>query len=275
MRRFVFIIPALCSVQVFSQQILDPPAVTPQNPPKAVVTPYVREADMMWAKRIWRLVDMRQKMNQVYYFPLEPQNTRINLISLIQAGIREGKITAYDPNYGDEFKKALDNEKALMVGCKSDTLLLQEANPPYNYVSTAITTPFDPSSVTKFKIKEDWFFDRQRSIMTVRILGICPIMNVYDAESGELKGEMEMYWIDYAQARSFFSQYEIYNRYNFAQSISYDDAFQVRLFSSTILKEDNVHDRYIASYMDGEDAVLEAEEIKKKLMLYESDLWEY
>ena len=32
-----------------------------------------------------------------------------------------------------------------------------------------------PDKIRGYMIKEDWFFDRQRSVMDVRILGICPM----------------------------------------------------------------------------------------------------
>lgn len=252
-------------------QVLEPPS----NPPKAVAYASLREADVMWAKRVWRIMDLRQKMNQPYYYPMEPNNERVNLITVLRQGVGTGAIQAYDPNAGDDFRQEMDSCTALAIGTKSDTLMLAEAEPPYALKPTLIQTPFDPATVTKFKIKEDWYFDRNLSTMKVRILAICPIMEVYDAETGELKGEMEMFWVNYDEARNYLSQYQLYNMFNNAQRLSYDDAFQIRLFSSTIVKEDNIWDRYIASYTEGEEGLLEAEEIKKQLMLYESDLWEY
>lgn len=248
---------------------------TPQNPPKAVKEPFVREADVMWAKRIWRVVDMRQKMNQIYYYPMQPSNDRVNLMYLIMQGIREGSITPYDAANGDDFQSKMDPEKALMIGTHTDTVMIADAFPPYNERPVAITTEFDPSVVIKFKIKEDWYFDRQRSVMKVRILGICPVMQVYDQSSGELKGEMDMYWVYYPQARDYFSMYKLYNRYNMAHRLSYDDALQIRLFSSTIIKQDNTQDAFIGEYLKGEEALWEGEDIKNRIMLYESDLWEY
>ncbi|MCF8345030.1 MAG: hypothetical protein K9H13_10385, partial [Bacteroidales bacterium] len=36
--------------------------------------PPLRKADIMWEKIIWRVIDMRQKLNQPFYYPIEPHN---------------------------------------------------------------------------------------------------------------------------------------------------------------------------------------------------------
>jgi gliding motility associated protien GldN len=99
-------------------------------------------------------------------------------------------------------------------------------------------------------------------------------MTVEDPVSGEVRGELPMYWIHYEQARDFLASYRIYNPYNYAQRITYDDAFIKRIFSSLIYKEDNSMDRRIAEYTTGMDALLEADHIKNELFTFEHDLWE-
>ena len=125
----------------------------------------------------------------------------------------------------------------------------------------------------KYLVKEDWIFDKARSVMEVRIIGICPVREVRNPD-GSLRGEQMMYWIYFPELRNLLSQYPIYNRFNLAQPISYDDAFIKRMFSSYIYKEDNVFDRKISDYLAGLDAYLEGESIKEKMRLFESDLWE-
>lgn len=236
---------------------------------------YVREADLMWAKRIWRVVDFREKINQYLLFPLTENNNRINLIDVLIDGIRSGDIVPFDPMNGDDFKLKMTSEEALNIGTGIDSFEVFDHNPPYESLGwKGESRPFDPFLVRKLKIKEDWFFDMKRSVMEVRIVGICPVIEVVDRNSGEVLGLRDMYWIHYEQARDFLATYRIYNPYNYALRISYDDAFIKRIFSSLIYKEDNTQDRWIEDYMNGIDALYEAEDIKNKLFIFENDVWE-
>lgn len=234
----------------------------------------IREADVMWQRRIWRVVDLREKINQYLYFPLEHSFNRSNLFSLISNGIRSKSLQPYDPFY-DDFTRPITHEQALSIGL--DTLFYEDhiPTPPYDLVSVIRIDSLDPASIKKFFIKEDWVFDKARSEMTVRILGICPVREIRN-EFGEILGEQMMYWIYFPELRHILSQNAIYNKHNKAYSLSYDDAFMKRMFSSYIYKEDNVFNRSISDYNNvGMEAYLESEFLKEKIRNFESDLWEY
>lgn len=267
--------------QLYHAQVLEPVSrsingryIDDEEGKRAIPFVHIREADIMWARRVWHKIDFRQKLNQIYFYPLTPSNERINLISLIRLGIEQGKLTPYDPMY-DDLRQVMRREEALQIGVYRDTVMIQDANPPYTERPVLIEEPFDPSRVKQIKLKEDWVFDKKRSVMEVRILAICPVIEVYDRNTGELRGLKDMFWINYQEARDFFASYKIYNPYNLAQRMSYDDAFCKRMFSSTIYKQDNTHDRMIQDYLAELDALYEAEDMKNKIMEYEHNLWEY
>jgi gliding motility associated protien GldN len=260
-------------------QILD-------NPPQDVIyygddltktalipLPPVRKADEMWSKRIWREIDMRQKMNQPFYYPIEPHNNWRNFITIIMDALKEGSITAYDVSGGtDEFLVPLNYQEVISRQRDTNHVELTRPFPPYDKYDTVIYAEFDPSKVTRVRIKEDWYFDKKHSQMLFRILGICPVM--IKERNGEEYSE-PLFWIYYPEARPVLAHAEVFNRFNDAARRTYDEVFMKRFFNSYIYKEENVYDRRISEYAQGLDALLEAERIKNELLDFEQSLWQY
>ena len=92
------------------QEVLDGIYVKEHHPAKRVI-PYtpLREADVMWLKRIWRVLDLREKINHPLYYPVEKiidnkcdfNYTKGNPIQPgIWDGERGGSIYFQDPSYG-------------------------------------------------------------------------------------------------------------------------------------------------------------------------------
>lgn len=239
---------------------------------RPVPYPAVRKASIMWSKRMWRELDFRQKMNQPFYYPLEPHNDWRNFITVVMDALKEGSITAYDISSTDEFTIPLTYQE--IITRQIDTLhrTLTRPYPPYDQYDTVIFSEFDPTKVMKLRIKEDWYFDKERSQMLVRILGICPVMI---KERNDEEFSEPLFWIYFPEARPVFAQAEIFNRYNDAARRSYDEVFMKRIFTSYIYKEQNTYDRRISEYAQGLDALLEAERIKNELLNFEQSLWEY
>ena len=263
----------ICKQQTFAQNVNDGVYVKENIPGKRPV-PYrtLREADIMWDKKIWQIIDTREKMNHPFYYPLVDMDDRKSLISLLIYGINNEGLTAYRDN---EFKELLTRDEVYeLFDALPDTQ--QVANPNTGVLEQrVIEGEIRYAEVYQYEIKEQWYFDKKHSTMRVRILGICPVRRYMNEETG-LIVKKRTFWIYFPEARPLFASQEVFNRGNDAQRISFDDIFFQRRFSSFIVRETNVYDnRQVANYMQGINTLLEAERIKKELFALEHDLWEF
>ena len=278
---------------------------------------YVRESDVIWSKRVWRVIDMREKINHPMYYPFDsydPQNnwisncSRWSLWTILKYSILHGDLTLFSPDNpydftmldGDQFKYPIVPESGKNYFSDSSfkqkafqylgTLGPQPTNPYANvfgedsmvYLPNGTTEFVYPprdtvwimsKDIVQYRIKEDWFFDKERSVMDVRILGIAPV--IYQMGNNGIEGLRETFWLYFPHCRYILNNYFVYNTANDAQWESFDDLFWKRRFSSTIYKESNVFDRQIESYRTGVDALMESEKITEEIRTFEQDVWNF
>lgn len=232
---------------------------------------HIREADVMWMKRYWRVLDLREKMNHHYFYPVDPIAGRQNLVTCLLNGVCSSEATAYDP-VSDEFIIALTRAEVAASTSTTDTIYVE--NEEGEIEPKAIPNGFDPASVKRVRLKEDWIFHNGRSTLEKQIIGICPVMEKYD-ENGEYKGEMPLFWMYYPSVRNLLQNQLVKNSTNNAEPFTYDRLLSIRFFSSYVYKESNVYDRLISDYKTDLDLLLESKKIETDLFNMEQDLWEY
>lgn len=261
--------------EVNAQNVVDG-AYTKQRTVSRKPVPYAvtREADIMWSKKIWRIIDLREKMNHPLFYPLNPIDNRMSLFSLLIYGIENEGLTPYSIA-DDEFKVPMtlaQVEEAF--GATEETTFVVDPDTGEEIEQT-IKNEIKPEEVKQIMVKEEWYFDKNLSSIQVRIVGLCPI-RFYTREGSDEIIRSQGFWIYFPEARPLFASHEVYNPYNDANRISFDDLFHKRRFSSYIIGEANVYDnRQIIEYAQGVHTLYEAERIKAELFNLEHDLWEY
>ncbi len=281
----VVLFVAFATIDMSAQQVIKPPkypdgVYTKENTRtrRVVSYPHLRESDVMWSKRVWRVIDLREKINQTLYYPDQPILDRKSLFDVIRtAATVDGTITLFDQAaVDDEFRYDMTKTEieAKLVRWDS-TAQAEDPNNPGTMLSAPTKNETTSASIWKYWIKEDWFFDRQRSVMDVRIIGICPIIEKI-SETGEHMGaDVPQFWVYFPEARPVFVNSEVYMRHNDAERRTLDDIFWKRMFTSYVRKESNVYDRSIIDYKTGIDLLLEAERVKTDIFVYEHDLWHF
>ena len=232
---------------------------------------YIDDRDVLWSKVVWEVIDLNQKINLPYYYPIDVSNMSENRRSLFDAlynGIQSGKIK-------EAYKDSYFNAKITRQEING---LLFNARQNGNNIDTFKISTQD---IEAFKIKGMWYFDKRQGELKYRLLAIAPMgpdvqtLGVAEIEEDQL---YELFWVFYPSAREVLFKTEVFNPKNSSHPISYDHLLNARRFSSTIVQEENIYNnRGISDYIRGNSLfqLLEADRIKEDIRNREMDMWNY
>ena len=232
---------------------------------------YVDDRDILWSKVVWEFIDLNQKINLPYYFPIDTTNLSLDRRSLfhtILKGIKQGKIKEA---YSDSFftSKITKEEIAQRL------VNVREEN------GFTDTFRIQTEDVAGYMIKGIWYFDKRQGELKYRLIALAPMgkdvqtLGVQDIEDEEL---YELFWVFFPSIRDVLHDAKVFNPKNAAQPISFDHLLNARRFSSTIIREENVYgNRAIEDYVRGNSLfqLLEADKIKEDIRNREMDMWNY
>ncbi len=227
----------------------------------------IREIDVMWQRRIWRVIDTREKLNMGF------RNADRPLFSIFKEMAESGDIKVFRD---EKFKEPLDNDDLAAMMNRIDTTVVYDPD-TYEEQIKITENPLDPASIQRYRVKEVWFFDKESSQVKVRILGIAPIQDKFDENTGEFLYEIPMFWVYYPKARTYLAKERVVNDFNEVAPMSWYDLFEMRFFASYIYAQSNsLGMRLQDLYPDDEYArLLESQKIKQELFNWEHDLWTY
>lgn len=243
---------------------------------KPSTLPPVREADVVWKKTLWRIIDLREKMNQCLYYPTRPIENRKSLVYCLLEGLQEGDFLGFkpkDPPGAFDEPMTWGEVISSMQPSFANTMSPDSIPDDYNFQDN-----LDLSLVKQIMVKEAWFFNKQSSRMEVRIEGLCPIL-IYPKDPNYPDRNLLKkltFWVEYPETRNLLCKRSVFNPYNEARNMSFDDVFINRKFDAYIIGESNIYDnRFIVQYAKGDYALKEAQRIENEIFNWEQDIWEY
>lgn len=232
---------------------------------------YISDRDVLWSKVVWEYVDLNQKINLPYYYPIDTTSagtTRRSLFDTLLKGIKNGEINeVYDDSYFttrigmDEIKGRIYNERDDGYG-NIDPYSIQSAD------------------IKGYLIKGIWYFDKRQGELKYRMLAMAPMGPDVQVLGTDIvdEGEYALFWVFFPDARETLHASKVFNPKNSAQPLSYDNLLNARRFNSTVRKEENLYgDRAIKDYVRGNSLfqLLEADRIKEGIRDREMDMWNY
>jgi len=242
---------------------------------KVIPHRYTREANVKYHKIIHRIIDVREKQNLPMHWPKNPFYDII-YNAATKPDNKGGTVTAYTSDSLENGGVYSEDDLKERGGYEFVTQI-PDPDYPGDYKDTVMIVEFEPEDLKKYRIMEDWIFDYNYSDFRARIIAIAPVFE--QKASGVSVGEAPLFWVDMDELRSILVNHEIFNPFNDAARLSFDDWFEMRMFSSYIIKESNVWNYDIKYYEENEDnpfaALLMSEGIKNDLFIFEHDLWEY
>ena len=234
---------------------------------------YISDRDVLWSKVVWEYVDLNQKINLPYYYPIDTTNaglTRRSLFDTLLRGIKNGEIKeVYSDSYFttkvgmQEIKQLTYNERDDGYG-NMDGYSVQSAD------------------IKGYLIKGLWYFDKRGGELKYRMLALAPmgpdvqVLGVEEIDDSE--SVYELFWVFFPDARETLHASKVFNPKNSAHPLSYDNLLNARRFTSTIMKEENIYgDRSIKDYVRGNSLfqLLEADRVKESIRDREMDMWNY
>ena len=243
----------------------------------------IREDDAVYRQRLWREIDVHEKMNLPFVYRADGDNGNQRFINILLNAIKSGEITAFNASVDDRFTTPMTLKEIAeqLVGKPHIEQVQDWVNDPDGSKGlrkdTLITEVYNPDVVEKFWIKEDVIFDKESSRLYVRILGIAPLKTIKNLD-GSFRDVTPIFWVYYPDMRPLLAKYEAYNGKNYGARLSWEELFESRMFASRIVKStiENPFNLPINAYIkDPILRLLEGENIKERIFNYEQDLWSY
>ena len=241
----------------------------------------LQASDLMFKKEITRAIDLREKQNQ----PLFSAGREISKL-LVDATLT-GQITPYSSDSLKEGKQLTVSEFEQLItidngAITQDTAYMDEYEKQDYLASLANQTQtpdfYFGKDLYQMELTENVYFSSESSEMRYQIKAITIFIPAEHPDN--IRGiQQPIASYDYNEVMKIFKNDPNaiwYNPYNDSEHRSLENAFELRLFSSYIIKISNPNDDYIVDEVGGDSkkGITQSEKKAYDLLEFESNLWE-
>ena len=248
---------------------------------------YVDDRDMLWSKVTWEYIDLSERLNLPYYYPIHENSTqqgRKSLFATLLKGVMDDDLTeVYDDSYfTTKLTKKEIESKLFRVDTTDAGIRELNADPNANIEEFITRTELTARDIEGFKIKGVWYIDKRQGEMKYRLLAVAPIAPDVQTKGRQdvanVAEKLPIFWVWYPGARQILHDMKVFNPKNSAYPISFDHMLNARRFNAIVYREENVYgNRDVSHYVKGNALfqVLESDRIRETIRDKELDLWNY
>ncbi len=233
------------------------------------------EGDIQYLRVIYRQIDLENDTNACLYFPEEPIEGQENLFRIIMRLMADNQLKAYEyldgrevftEQYQLKVRDMLDRfhviyQEARGYSEKNPRFVIEEADVPSN-------------EVLSYYVIEEWRYDTRYNRLKMSIQAICPVLH----RAGDFGGDAiryPMFWVKYSDLRPYLTTQGIFvDDSNNLPTYTYDDFFNLNMYTGEIYKTRNLRNRSMAQiYPDPDDRRRACDSIQASLDSFEQRLW--
>lgn len=226
-------------------------------------------SEAKWLRQIYRYLDLEKEQNAPLYYPVVPEQDRMNLFTMIFKLLAENQISAYEyldgreiftDEYKIDFKELLDRF-GIYYEIQNGKVVINDVDIPSN-------------EVQGYYLKEAYFFETGTSNYGIETLAICPVIHRQgDYEAGTVR--YPLFWIPYEEIRPYTLRMPIMtSSLNNTMTGTIDDFFRKGNYEGEIYKTTNLRNLALAQQAaTPEELKLQQEKIEGELKNFETNLW--
>lgn len=245
---------------------------------------YVNERDILWSKMTWEYIDLKEKINMPFYYPVDSMNVETErkcLFDAIIIGIHNRKITEI---YDDSFfrnKMSVKQVEAKMTRIDTSDYAKELMNQGVSDVSQYIDKiRIQAQDIKGYSIRGIWYIDKKHAELRYRLIGIAPVaadVQTLGKEGISGNENLPLFWIFYKDARKVLHFYKVFTPNNRHSTVSFDDLLNARRFRTSVVREENIFgNRAVSDYIkDKYQKRFESDRIREIIRNTELDLWNY